>query len=219
MRITMNKAGFMFLVIICMTMMATCGFKGCDQDTSEVQTPDTLFLNQWRREKAEKLLLNCAYQTKLSELNHKKDSLNLIVVRDKKSIVALRFKAKYFEDQLRDKISSPDTVGNDKEEVSSLLDSLVISQSRSDTACDNTIEGLENIISDQDSAIAFHKLIEFNLKELNKQQELSTTYLTEKLNTSIKNERRNARQKKWLAAGMLVLSGISTTLLIGKALK
>lgn len=219
MRITMNKAGFMFLVIICMTMMATCGFKGCDQDKSEVQTTDTLFLNQWRREKAEKLLLNSAYQTKLSELNHKKDSLNLIVMRDIKSIAALRFKAKYFEDQLRDKIYLADTIDGSREEVNSLLDSLVISQSRSDTACDNTIEGLENIISNQDSAIAFHTQIEFNLKELNKQQELSTAYLTEKLNASIRNEKRNARQNKWLAAGMLLLTGISTTLLIGKALK
>lgn len=219
MRITMNKAGFMFLVIICMTMMATCGFKGCDKDTCEVLTPDTPFLNQWRREKTEKLLLNSAYQIKLSELSHKKDSLNKIVMRDKKSIVALRFKAKYFEDQLRSKISLPDTIDGTREEVNSLLDSLVISQSSGDTVCDNTIKGLENIISHQDSAIAFHKQIEFNLKELNKQQELSTTYLAEKLNALLGNEKRNVRQKKWLAAGILVLTGISTTLLIGKALK
>jgi len=35
MRITMNRAGFIFLAIISTLLFATCQFGGCDKNTSE----------------------------------------------------------------------------------------------------------------------------------------------------------------------------------------
>ncbi len=218
MRITMNKAGFMFLVIISIIMMATCGFNGCDKSTSEVQTSDSIFLNQWRREKAEKLFLIKESENKLAELQNRNDSLNTLVKKEKQNISALRFKAKYFEGQLTQVFNQSDTCP-DKEKIIGLFDSLIVAKNASDTVCDNTIETLENVIAIKDSALSVHQKIELNLKEINNGQELTTRYLSEQLNVSMKESKRQSRQKKWLTAGMLVLTGITTSLLISKALK
>lgn len=219
MRITMNKAGFMFLVIICMLMMATCGFNGCDKSTSEITPTDTLFLTQWRHEKAEKLSLIQSYEQRLTVLQKSKDSLQVQVKKEKKAIAALRFKVAYFEGELRHSISRSDTSCPDRDELNTLLDSLIISRSNSDTACDQAIEILEDIVANRDSAIAFHKQIELDLRQINRQQDLSSVFLTEQLNASIKREKKATRHRKWLAAGILILSGVSTTLLIGQRLK
>ena len=216
MRITMNRAGFIFLIIISFLTLATCQFRGCKQQTSLITPTDTLFLNQWRREKAEKLFLIKEYKSQLTGLQKRNDSLHSLVTTDKKIISALRFKARYFERQLRQALS--DTSRSYIKETI-LLDSLVLTQNRNDTACDNTIVTLEKIIDNRDSAIVFHQQIEFNLKEANRQQELNSVYLTERLNDALREGKRSERQKKLLTVGVLVLSGISTTLLIGYNLK
>lgn len=219
MRITMNKAGFMFLVIICMLMMATCGFNGCEKNTSESTPTDTLFLTQWRHEKAEKLSLIQSYELRITVLQKSKDSLQAQVKKEKKTMAALRFKAAYFEGELRQSISQSDTTCPDRDELNTLLDSLTISRTNSDTACDQTIEMLEGIVANRDSAIVFHKQIEADLWQINRQQELSTVYLNEQLNASMRREKKTTRHRKWLAAGILILSGVSTTLLTGQRLK
>ena len=217
MRITINKAGFMFLVLICMVMMATCGFNGCDQDKSEVQATDTLFLNQWRREKAEKIKLITTYEFSIRQLQSGKDSLLKEVELKKRSITSYRFKTAHYEDQLRKHLRSSDTL--DKKVTELILDSLLISQSKSDTACDQTIHQLETVIINRDSVIAFHEKIEFNQKEIQKNNDVEILFLTAQLNDSKKFLRKKTRQNKLLAGGLLLLSGITASLLIKGQLK
>jgi len=215
----MNKAGFMFLIITCVVMMATCEFTGSDQSESGITATDTIFLNQWRKEKAEKLLLMSNYKESLKKMQASKDSLQVLVTESKQSIKTYRFKAKYFEGRLKEKISTNDTTCPDKEVVANLLDSLLTNKERSDTACDNTIETLEKIVLNRDSAIIFHKQIESDFLQIQKKQELETAFLIEKLNIAVKTEKRKTRKSKWLAGGILVLTGITTSLLISKGLK
>jgi hypothetical protein len=199
-------------------MLATCQFKGCkDERKSELNATDTLFLNQWRKEKVEKTKLITSYENSIRKLQFAKDSLLKDVQLKKQSIASFRFKTARYEDLLREHLASSDTVN--RKEAKLMLDSLLVSQSNSDTACDETIHQLETVIVNRDSVIALHETVEFNLKEIQKTNELETTFLTAQLNDSKKNLRRKTRQNKILAGGLILLSGIASSLLITQHLK
>jgi hypothetical protein len=218
-RITMNKSAFVLLILSCVFMLTTCQFKGCDDGSkSEANTTDTLFLNQWRREKAEKTKLVNDYQYKIAKLKSVKDSLVKEVELKKQSLASFRFKAGYFEDQLKKKIlSSSDSLNSSA--ASSILDSLIITQNKSDTICDSTINTLERIVNNRDSAICFHQQIEMNLQEIQKSQELNVSFLNEQLLIANKSLRKKSRQSKLLSGGLLVLSGLTASFLITQHLK
>jgi len=212
----MNKSAFVLLILSCVFMLATCQFKGCDKESKSIsETPDTLFLNQWRKEKKEKADMILSYESRIAFMRSASDSLRKEVDRKKQSIVGLRFKAKYFEQQLRNTISASDS----SYQTVSLLDSLSFSQNQSDSACDETIHSLEKLVGNRDSVIAFHQIIESNLKDLQQRDKVDTEYLTERLNDALKLNRRKAIQNKVLAGGLLLLSGISTSLLVTQQLK
>lgn len=215
-RITMNKSAFVLLILSCVFMLATCQFKGCDKESKSIsETPDTLFLNQWRKEKKEKADMILSYESRIALMRSSSDSLRKEVHQKKQSIVGLRFKVNYFEQQLRNTISASDT----SFQTVSLLDSLFLSQNQSDSACDETIHSLEKLVSNRDSVIAFHQVIESNLKDLQQRDKIDTEYLTERLNDALKLNRRKTIQNKVLAGGLLLLSGISTSLLVTQQLK
>lgn len=217
-RITMNKSAFALLIISCVFMLTTCQFKGCkDESKSELNTTDTLFLNQWRKEKAEKAKLISSYENAIRKLQNGKDSLLKDVQLKKQSIASFRFKTARYEDLLREHLANSDTVNRTEAEL--ILDSLLISQSNGDTACDKTISQLETVIVNRDSVIALHEKVEFNLKEIQKTGELEITFLTAQLNDSKKNFRRKTRQNKLLSGGLVLLTGLTTSLLITQHLK
>lgn len=217
-RITMNKSAFALLIISCVFMLATCQFKGCkDESKSELNTTDTLFLNQWRKEKAQKTKLITSYESSILKLQIGKDSLLKDVQLKKQSIASFRFKTARYEDLLREHLASSDTVNRNEAEL--ILDSLLISQSNSDTACDEAIRQLETVIVNRASVISLHEKVEFNLKEIQKTGELEITFLTAQLNDSKKDVRRKTRLNKLLSGGLILLSGIATSLLITQQLK
>lgn len=199
-------------------MLTTCHFKGCkDESKSELNTTDTLFLNQWRKEKVEKTKLITSYENSIRKLQIGKDSLLKEVQLKKQSIASFRFKTAHYEDLLREHLASSDTVNKKVAEL--LLDSLLISRNESDTVCDETINQLETVIVNRDSVIDLHEKVEFNLKEIQKAGELEITFLTAQLNDTKKDLRRKTRQNKLLSGGLILLSGIATSLLITQHLK
>jgi hypothetical protein len=217
-RITMNKSAFVMLIISCVFMLATCQFKGCkDESKSEVNTTDTLFLNQWRKEKAEKTKLITSYESSINRLQIGKDSLLKDMQLKKQSIASFRFKTARYENLLREHLTSSDTIN--KKETELMLDSLLVSQSISDTVCDETIHQLETVIVNRDSVITLHEKIEFSLKEIQKTGEVEITFLTTQLNDSKTFLRRKTRQNKLLSGGLILLTGIATSLLITQHLK
>lgn len=217
-RVTMNKSAFVLMVMSFIFMLTTCQFKSCkDENKSEVNTTDTLFLNQWRKEKAEKINLITNYENSIRKLQISKDSLFKDVQIKRNSIASFRFKTAHYEDLLRYHLASSDTTNKKVSEL--LLDSLMISQDRSDTACDETINGLENIIANRDSIIDLHEKVEFNLKEIQKTSDLNVVFLTAQLNDNRTLLRKKTRQNKLLSGGLVLLTGIATTLLITQHLK
>jgi len=214
----MNKSAFILLIASFVFMLTTCQFKGCkDENKSEVNATDTLFLNQWRKEKAEKTKLITGYENSIRKLQISKDSLLKDVQIKKNRIASFRFKTAHYEDLLRQHLSGSDTVNRKEAEL--LLDSLLISQNKSDTACDETIKQLETVIANRDTVIDLHEKVEFNLKEIQKTSELNIAFLTTQLNDNKNSLRRKTRQNKLLSGGLILLTGITTAFLITQHLK
>lgn len=208
------------LLFICIGIFATCEFTKQVQSAANSETTDTLFLSQWRREKQAKLDLVSYYEKELTRLQRDNDSMQVLVTESKKAVSAYRFKAKHFQQELKQAIAlviPKDSLGADT--LSPILDSLIVYQQQSDTACDETITVLETMVANRDSSLLFHKQIEYNLREVQKDQELRTNYLTEQLNTAFKSQKKKSRQNKLLTGGILILSGFTTSILITQRLE
>lgn len=214
------KTVIIALLFICIGIFATCEFTKQVQSAANPETPDTLFLSQWRREKQAKLDIVSYYEKELTRLQRDNDSMQVLVTESKKAVSAYRFKAKHFQQELKQAIAlviPKDSLGKDT--LSPILDSLIVYQQQSDTACDETITVLETMVANRDSSLLFHKQIEYNLREVQKDQELRTNYLTEQLNTAFKSQKKKSRQNKLLTGGILILSGFTTSILITQRLK
>jgi hypothetical protein len=223
MKISMNRSGFVLLILISLAFFATCQFtRQSDTADNSTQAADTIFLSQWRREKAEKIKLIASYEARLSNLQEANDSLSKVVVQKKQTLAAYRFKEKFLQERLKEQVGRKDTSRFSavvQDSIPQLVDSLVFTSQQSDTACDQTIRELENQVANRDSTIFLHRNVEDNLREVQKRQELSNQYLTEQLNTAFKNQRKRSRQNKLLAGGLLILSGITTSILLTHSLK
>jgi hypothetical protein len=213
------KNGIIALLLACIGILTTCEYlKPSTQEITPLQ--DTLFLSQWRREKKAKLEMIAGYESKITKLQHERDSLQNLVGESKKTTSAYRFKAKQFERQLKEAIVNvvqKDSLGTDS--ISPILDSLIVVHDQSDNACDTTIQLLETIVANCDSSILFQRQIEGNLRYLNTEAELRNKYLTDQLNIAFKSQRKKSRQNKILAGGILLLSGITTSMLLTQTLK
>jgi chromosome segregation ATPase len=85
-----------------------------------------------------------------------------------------------------------------------------------DSLCDKEISELKNVIQNKDSAfavcergfLAFHGVVDFSLAQ--------QTALADKLNEADKKIRRSNFKSKLLTAGVMILSGVTTILLLKK---
>src|SRR5688572_4452761 len=98
------KTGIIAALLICIAFLTTCEFS---KPPASESTPlqDTIFLSQWRREKQEKLDIIASYEKELTRLQHDNDSMQVLVTETKTTIATYRFKAKHFQQQLREAIA------------------------------------------------------------------------------------------------------------------
>ena len=205
-----------FLLIVAGIFVTRCDKS---QAKPENSIADTLFLSQWRKEKIEKQNLIDQYEHRIQDLLMTRDSLLMEVAQKKKVMTNYRFKEKSLQDQLKEVVTKAQIPDSIKSSIAPLIDSLVITSDKGDTACNETIEDLENIIQNRDSVIDLHIQVENNLKDIQKSQELKDLYLTEQLDHALKTQRKAARRNKLLSGGLLILSGVTASLLITQSLK
>ena len=79
---------------------------------------------------------------------------------------------------------------------------------------EKNITQLNNLLAVKDSQIVVCAASYSQLKNITDENLQREQKLTEDLNTAYKQQRKNRIQNKFLAAGFLILSGITTTLLI-----
>lgn len=198
--------------ITCLALFSYCQYKE-KAASSEPVLQDTIFLSQWRKEKAEKIRLvdSCTYE--IQKLAQTGDSLKFCLALHKDLLKSYRLKSKDLKEQLQTKLLK-DTSQLVYTEIRPVIDSLIEFVQLSDSACDVTISDLESSVANRDSTIRFYIGIESGLRDLQKVQELNTQFLTGQLNTALKNQKKKTRQNKILSGSLLILSGITTALLI-----
>jgi len=79
---------------------------------------------------------------------------------------------------------------------------------------ESNVSQLQELVATKDSQIVIIRNVYSDLKNLFNENLLREQKLTEDLNTAYKSQRRKVLQNKLLAGGMLILSGIATTLYI-----
>ena len=205
-------------LLMVLTSLTTCSVVKNSAETKSTM-PDKLLQKQWEQQKQEKENIVQQFTAKLSVLEKSNDSLRKQVNDKKLLLSANRSKAKAFEITLKQEIVKADSCGAMPETIIPLIDSLALANAQNDTLCDQTIGSLVNILANRDSSILLHENIEASLRDIQRDQELRNRDLTEQLNIAFKTQRKKARQNKFLAGGLLILTGITSSLLITHSLK
>src|SRR4051812_18990173 len=104
-----NQLKYVFIaaLIFIAGIITTCEFSSKPKVTEQT-LQDTLFMSQWRREKAQKIELVKSYENEIANLNTKNDSLQAIVMGSKKSLAVYRFKDEYLQKQMQEAIKPKD---------------------------------------------------------------------------------------------------------------
>ncbi|MFL5763889.1 MAG: hypothetical protein ACJ77K_08120 [Bacteroidia bacterium] len=204
-----------FSLFFCIVAIGTCTMR---ESAKEKQTSPVLdsVLKAWRTEKAVEQL---KHEKQLTRLQAGKDSLQTILKEKKKALSAYKFQASLLEDQLREVLTRVDSSHVWKDSLAPMADDYFTAELKEDSTCNETIQSLESIAANRDSAIVIYKQNEYSFREIQRQQELQNQLLTEQLNTAYKQQRRKVIQNKFLAGGLIFISGLTTTLLLNQTLK
>lgn len=212
MKAVKSKFGIIIALLLCVTVIGTCTFLDHAPEKSPRSNLDIAFIRQWKQEKEK---LQKQYESKIVKLQSTNDSLQKTAAEKKKALAVYRLKAQSLQEQLKAAIVKADT----SETIFPIAQNYFDAQAQSDSTCIETIECLTEILANRDSSILLYKKSETNLRDLQKEQQLREQLLTEQLNTAYKVQRRKTIQNKFLAGGLVFITGFTTTLLISQSLK
>lgn len=215
MNVTKSKCGILAALLLIAGCLITCQF--CEAPAERVENAQhTVILNAWRNEKQQ---LIADYETRLQKLAESQDSLAAQVQQEKKLLKTSRSSARLLEARLQSMLSDTtlSTVASDS--VRPLVDALVQNNEASNTLCDATISKLEAQIASKDSSLVFQSQINVALKSLQQAQDLKIHLLSQELDRRSVAERRTIRRHKFVSGCLLVLSGVTSSLLLSQSLR
>lgn len=206
------------LVIVALLSLAVAIITCNTSSISDKQLPLTGYnrvLNQWR---AERKALTIKYQFALTELQNENILLKKETQRKKDGLGIARERVLSLEQQLKNILAGSDSANLSTASINT-ANEYFAAQAAKDTACDQTINAIENQLANRDSVIIIKDSLLGNFRDFQKEQALQTELLTEELNTCYKIQKKKRIQNKLLAGGMAFLSGITATVLIKQNLK
>ncbi len=207
-------AALLLIVISLLLFKCNGKNKSLEPETNPVLFQDTVFLRQWRKERVQKQALVKTYETKIEGLQNENKILRQSTKQSKQQLSVYRTKADSVDALLQISLKRfmlKDSSINDT--IIPLINVLSGFENKNNLQCDTTIALLEKEICNKDSAMYLQKQIEIQLKDFNQEQTLQTDYLTNQLNLAYKTQKKKDRQAKLLKGGLLILSGITTSLL------
>lgn len=203
-------------LILIAVVVATCNFMDSSPPSLPL-SPNTATILQSEMKKIE-----ARYQASIINLQEENtkliaqveaDKLELNKVRQKASVTSTKVKqlsekTKAEQDTLA-KIIYCDSL---REEVAILMDESI----HKDELCDQTIKDLTELAETKDSIITagdtrceeLQNLLDHSLNE--------QTFLSDQVKDLNKQLKKKSRRQKWLSAGVLILSGITSALLLSK---
>lgn len=215
MKTTFGRLLMAFALFALIVSIGTCTFTNHAKPPQLHPESDSI-ASLWIKEKQQ---LHVQYHQQIEKLQSGKDSLQRIVTEKKKILSVYRNQAALLEDQLKSFIANADSGYVSSDNLKPLSDRYFAAQAENNSTCDSTISTLEQIVANRDSSILLFQKSETNMRDLQREQELRNQLLTEELNTAYKSQKKKIRQNKFLAGGLIFISGFTTTLLIKQTLK
>lgn len=204
------------VLILIAVVIATCNFMDSPPAPLAV-SPNTAAIFQSEMKKIE-----ARYQASIRNLQEENtkliaqveaDKLELKKVRQKASVTSTKVK-QLSEKTKAEQDTSAKIIYCDslREEVAILMDE----SSHKDELCDQTIKDLTELAETKDSIITagdtrceeLQNLLDHSLNE--------QTFLSDQVKDLNKQLKKKSRRQKWLSAGVLILSGITSALLLSK---
>lgn len=215
MKTTFGRLLIAFALFAIIVSIGTCTFTNHAKPPKLHPENDSI-ASLWLKEKKQ---LQVQYHKQIEKLQFGKDSLQHIVTEKKKALSQYRNQTALLEGQLKSLIANADSSHVMPDSLKPLASEYFAAQAENDSTCDSTISTLEQIVANRDSSIVLFQKSEINMRDLQKEQELRNQLLTEELNTAYKSQKKKIRQNKFLAGGLIFISGFTTTLLIKQTLK
>lgn len=160
------------------------------------------------------------YQNAFIQLKGHSDSLERELSKSQKQLIATKIKleqSKFNVVSLIEKDTSGLSVQqklNDCDSLKEEVSDYVVWVDSTQSGYETTIKQLTNIVAVKDSEIVVCQISYTQLKSISDDNLQRERKLTEDLETAYKQQRKNRIQNKFLAAGFLILSGITTGLII-----
>jgi hypothetical protein len=167
----------------------------------------------YERLKAEKEKLKSQFKQQIQRLQTERDSLDNLIKKNKQELKFQRVKTKTLSVRVLKSLSTEvDSASRDS--IKPLVEDYVASQELNDSLCDSTIYSLETLVANRDSSLSFHRQVEETQNQMLKDQAARNQQLTDQLNIAFKMQKKKSRQNKILAGGIMIISGITTSILI-----
>ncbi len=191
-------------------------FSTCSNDKEHLK-PDR---EQIKSSEHEANLVEEYYQNAFINLTAHADSLEKLLNKTQKQLIATKIKleqSKFDVVSLVEKDTSGLSVQQKLIDCDSLKEEVsdyVIWVDSTQSGYETTIKELNNIVAVKDSEIVVCQISYAQLKSINDDNSQRERKLTEDLKIAYKQQRTSRIQNKFLAAGFLILSGVTTSLII-----
>lgn len=196
-------------ILLCGISLRNCIASRSQKSSSEPLSEDYFF----ERLKAEKDRLKLEFEQQLGRLQTQRDSLENIICRNKNELKSQRLKTKVLSQRLIEAIPLPSD-STCKDSLAPIVHEYIEAQEQNDQFCDSTIYSLENLVANRDSSLMFQRQVNETQDQMLKDQQIRNQQLTEQLNTAFKMQKKKSRQNKILAGGIVIISGITTSILL-----
>lgn len=214
----MKKQTTISLVILfCLVALCTYNLVKPDPDVS---TKSAVTEVQIKKTEKQAEIIDTDYQQAMKKMFRENDSLMVAIKSTKESLFKSKQKVTVLQDKVLE-LAQKTKIELDTVEKMVLCDSLqnkvvnLIEQfSERDSLCDNTITDLTVLLGDKDTTIAVCNQSYLSMKNLLDNSVDQQRNLSDELNNTSKKLRRKTVQNRLLSAGLLVISGITTTLIL-----
>ena len=123
--------------------------------------------DSWKKEKEKEI---DAYRGKIGRLQQVRDSLWFLVAVRKTQIYKTRSRSLGLQNRLQQILEAQDSTVSKNDTLKTTVDSLIVSQTLSNTECDQTISLLENTVANRDTTIQVQRQVESDIKDIQKEQ-------------------------------------------------
>lgn len=210
----MKQTAYIILFLIGITVFCTTVFMpSCNPKTTETSpAADTSYLNILRQQ-AEHAAKE--FHTKALVLEKVNDSLSAQLTIKQLSLNTYRSKARALEHQLSEDAAKADAMTGDS--LQPRLNTYITQKQMSDSLCDESISALKLLVGNKDEELQLCRLSQSAERDLSKEQQAQILRFGEELSTAYKVQKRKTIQNRFLAAGLLIVTGVASGLLIHKS--